>query len=968
MTMENEPNAGGNFVRSRLPWLAGGAALVFYLGTLNHWISLPNMAQVAKISGYSWQSEVFSPLYYAVSSPLRWLPPRWVPLGVNLFSALCAALTLTLLARAVALLPHDRTNAQREREKSEGALLSVPLAWLPPLLAVLVCGLQLTFWEHGTNGTPDMLSLLGFAYVIRALLEYRRDERTAWLYKAALAYGALMTGEWFMVGAFPVFLAAVIWMRGLKFFNLRFLGRMMLFGLLGLSLYLLLPALASLSKIDPIDFWQALRANLLTEKNFMLVFPRKVLVLMSLTSLLPVLVLSIRSASYFGDTSQLGVSLVTFVFHVVHALFLVVCLWVMLDPQFSPRHSGFGISFLNLYFLSALSVGYFSGYFLLVFRLLAVRGRRTPLLARLLNRCAPAGVIVLAVAAPAILLIKNLPTIRATNHSPLTEFARVTGEQLPKRGYLLADDPRRLLMTRAWLAHVGRDQDLVVVESFPLAMGSPAYHRYLRKHYGEKWQATVETNRTGAFDTAFTVGLLNRFAKSGELFYLHPSFGIFFEHFYAEPHGLLFTLQPFATDALLPPPLPPQTVAENEAFWKRAAREVLPEILAAIAPHPAHAKPGLRDQLIARLHLAEEPNGEARAAGALYSRSLNYWAVELQKTGELEKAAGHFALAQKLNPDNVVAQVNLEYNKKFRAGLRPPVEMPKTPEDRFGESKNWDQVLGQNGPYDEQNLCYAQGRTFVEKGLYRQAAQMFERVHAFAPDDLPTRLFLGELNLIAQKPDRALELTRDILEHPKRFDLSATNHTDALCLAAKACFLRREPEQAEALLETAIQAAPADAYLLANAISVYSENARYSNALVNIDRQLKSHPEDAAALLNKGFVQIQLNAFNEAILTMTQLLTLQTNKPDALLNRAIAYLRTDRLDAAQKDYETLLRIYPAARQVYYGLGEIAFRRKDTNTAIQRYESYLSNAVPGATETQFVETRLKELKSVKPAKP
>ena len=131
--MENEPNAGGSFARSRLPWLAAAAALAFYLGTINHWISYANMPQVAKISGYAWQSEVASPLYYAVSAPLRWLPQRWVPLGVNVLSALCAALTLALLARAVALLPHDRTHAQREREKSEGSLLSIPLAWLPPL-------------------------------------------------------------------------------------------------------------------------------------------------------------------------------------------------------------------------------------------------------------------------------------------------------------------------------------------------------------------------------------------------------------------------------------------------------------------------------------------------------------------------------------------------------------------------------------------------------------------------------------------------------------------------------------------------------------------------------------------------------------------------------------------------------------------------------------------------------------------
>jgi tetratricopeptide (TPR) repeat protein len=254
----------------------------------------------------------------------------------------------------------------------------------------------------------------------------------------------------------------------------------------------------------------------------------------------------------------------------------------------------------------------------------------------------------------------------------------------------------------------------------------------------------------------------------------------------------------------------------------------------------------------------------------------------------------------------------------------------------------------------------------VEKRLYRQAAQAFERVHAFAPDDVFTRLYLGELNLLAQKPDNALASARDILEHAERFNLSPTNRVDALCLEAKAYFARREPERALALLESAIQASPSDDYLLASVISVYSESARYSNALSIIDRQLNLRPEDQSALLNKGFLYIQLNAFDDAIRTMTQLLAV-TNRPDALLNRAIAYLRAEQLDPAQKDYESLQKLVPSARQVDYGLAEIAFRRKDTNAAIARCESYLSNAIPGAAETQFMENRLKELRGAKSGK-
>ena len=48
--------------------------------------------------------------------------------------------------------------------------------------------------------------------------------------------------------------------------------------------------------------------------------------------------MSIRWKSSFGDTSQIGMALASFMFHLVHAVFLVVCVWVAFDPPFSPRH------------------------------------------------------------------------------------------------------------------------------------------------------------------------------------------------------------------------------------------------------------------------------------------------------------------------------------------------------------------------------------------------------------------------------------------------------------------------------------------------------------------------------------------------------------------------------------------------------------------------------------------------------
>jgi tetratricopeptide (TPR) repeat protein len=89
-------------------------------------------------------------------------------------------------------------------------------------------------------------------------------------------------------------------------------------------------------------------------------------------------------------------------------------------------------------------------------------------------------------------------------------------------------------------------------------------------------------------------------------------------------------------------------------------------------------------------------------------------------------------------------------------------------------------------------------------------------------------------------------------------------------------------------------------------------------------------------------------------------LALETTNYTAMLNRAIAYLRSDQLDAAQRDYETLQKAVPRAYQVYYGLGEIAYRRKDTNGVVRNYELYLSNAPPNLEEAKVIRERLGKL--------
>ena len=192
------------FVKKLLPWIAAGTLLLVYLLTMSHWISFSNAGLVSQLAGWTWPQNNLMPVTLLLTFPLRWLPVTGLPLALNFLSVLAATATVFLLARSVALLPHDRTQAQRERERSEFSFLTIPTGWVPPVLAVLVAGLQLTFWENAVVGTSEMIDLLIFAYVVRCLLEFRVDDRTLWLHRAALVYGAGMANNWLMIATVGV--------------------------------------------------------------------------------------------------------------------------------------------------------------------------------------------------------------------------------------------------------------------------------------------------------------------------------------------------------------------------------------------------------------------------------------------------------------------------------------------------------------------------------------------------------------------------------------------------------------------------------------------------------------------------------------------------------------------------------------------------------------------------------------------
>lgn len=897
------------FVPKVLPWVLGAAMLAIFLVTMSRWVNPSNLGEVVDLANWDMGAHQFGPVTYLVTYPLRWLPQQWIPLAFNLFSAISGALALALLARSVALLPHDRTHEEREREESEFAILTNRTAWLPPLFAVLVCGLQLTFWSYAATGTSELFNLLLFAYVIRCLLEYRINCRESWLARFALVYGLGMANNWAMVGFFPAFLAAVIWIKGLGAFSPRFIVRTFSLGIAGFLLVFLLPLVNHFTHATDVTFWGMVRATFSFEKNLFTGFPRDTVAILGLTSLLPVLVMGIRWPSYFGDNSPIGIFMATWMFHIVAAAFLGACLWVTLDSPISPRMIGFGFPFLTFYYLGALGVGYLSGYFLLVFG--PTRSRRVahPLL-QTVNITVTVAIFALTVAMPALLVRKNLPhLLSAKDAARMYEnyFSQVE-DLLPKQGaVVLSDDEFRLDYLRAMLSRQPGHSPHLLVNTAKLEK-EPAYLKYLEQSNPGYTLCGPWTNIPPTAVPALSkIQLLEHLAATHPIYYLHPSFGYYFERFYPEPHGVVYQLKPYPADDWNPPALTPALIAENQNFWKHSFEQVLPPLIAYV-DKPYHPPANsLWKTLLEKLHLKPEADLVAMPLGGYYARCLDEWGVRLQMAGKLPEAAKAFEQTLELSTNNASARINLAFNANLAAGRKSSISPSKEVAslmERFSDS--WSDMLRSDGPIDEPSFRSELAVQLANGWNYRQAYQELRRVRELVPNDL--RIPLQTAHMLTRIQDQTNGLS--------------------MLLPYTNC---------------------------------------YAMALTNLDLVLKYIPDSPLVLSMQGYNLMQLKSYERAINPLTRILAL-TNVPPAQangaqLNRAIAYYKVGNLNAARSDYESVTHAYPKAFQAYYGLGEIAYQQKDKAGAIHNYHLYLTNAPrQDSPEAQTVSQRLKELES------
>lgn len=960
--MDTTEKNRADFAGRQLPWIIAAVAAIVYLATLNHWVTIASLPVVAKVTGWDWWSlDLQGPLFHIATLPIRLAPSSWQPILLNIFSALCAAGALGLLARSVQLLPHDRTHEQRQRERSEYSLLSIPLAWIPPVFAVLAVGFQLTFWEHSTAATGETFNALLFIYIVRCLLEYRIDQKDSWYYQAVLVYGLSVTNNWAMIGFMPVLLVGMIWIMGLHFFRVGFILKMAGIGVVSLLPYLILPTIAIYVDHSQYGFWPLLKTELLYQKEYLSIFwySRLVILFCCLTSLLPVMVIGFRWPTSFGDISALGIFLTNLMFRVIHVLMLVVCIWVLFDPPFSPRVLGYGFPFLLHYLLSALAIGYFSGYFLLVFGSISSSSRRhrSSSSDNQVVNSAIVGLVCLAfVAVPAGLIFKNWHQIKENNGSPLRNYANRMMESLPTEGALvLSDEPMNLLLLEAVLSSKPQHPGHVLIDTRSLRMQS--YHKSLTARYPKKWPSLNNASQlSDPIPNLSVLQLLLGLSQKQPLFYLHPSYGYFMEGLRPDPKGVVYQLTSYKPGVVLNETPSASRVQAEMAFWKQVIQET--------SSLSRSKKTSERDRSLSDNEFV------LRA----YSRSVNYLGVLLQRGGLFKEAAECFEDARALNSNNLVASVNLSYNQALQKGQKRPIELDPDMESKI-KGQNWGERLIEQGPFDEPRFCAELGENFAtaKPPYIRMAAQEFMRVKELNPANLEVQIWLGNLFLKWPLPQMTLEVIETIRKHQTETPLNLAYQIELVNMEAWAYVGQTNYDKAIQLLVDEEQKNPSVASLPETLSQIYAKDKQFEKALVPLERQLRLDPNNTVVLMNKSALLILTKQYALAIPPLTRIIETEPKNVGARMNRAIAALRCEQWDMAKGDSEIMLKLMPESERyvALFNLGFVADHQKETAKAIDYFDQYLKSVPRGAdkqprtpelvSKVKEVEKRLQELR-------
>lgn len=923
-----------------LPWIISAALVALYLATVSRWLTVQSLTVVAQVGGWDDNIPASAPLLYLVTRPLLLLPASSLPIAGNLFTVLLAAATLWTLVRCVILLPQDRTHPQRIRGYADGRSLDTRLAWVPAVLAAVTFGLQITTWEHATALSGEMLNVLVFGTAIRGLLEYRRSGSQRWADLVPFLVGIGMTNNWAMTGFAPFFIAAFLWIGGWEGLQVGRILRALLIGLAGMSLFLLMPIIGAGKGGLPESTGEALWALITTQKDILLGISKAKFLILASVMILPLGVAGFRWSSPRGSGLE---RMATFAaITLLQFVWLAGNLWMLFDGPFSPRKmvtmeaDAGGLPLLTFQFCAALSVGYIAAYFIVLGTIKPDRQwTRTDLASGPIQPAIAWLTVAASVLVPAALLYRNLPAMRLQNGSILSDLAIHLAAPLPDRPSLIVtDNPVLQALLEAQLRRGTTTRPHLIVNA-NRAPEAP-YRRHLARWHAKDWPELTEFAEARENVGGVFLRIFAKSAQAGLAFTLTPNTSFLTEQHHLVPTGAIFTFRPYEAGQVVPPAMTP---AEREGllrFWnvQKANLDLLGQ------------SPALQQTL-----------GGGYAA-AFWSKTANAQGVHLQRDGHLDDASHLFALARKLDPDNLSASVNVLVNDSLRNKRPIPAEASKIVES-YAVS-----VADIYGPIDEPRFLERFGSGVLELGdpFVRASAVAYNRARNLDPASIEAAIGYARACAAANEPKLALEALAIASRLAREGKPTAAQRAQLYRVEASAHLRAADLAQAEKVLLAGLQEFPEDIPMLDLLGFAYLNASAPQKALPFVERLLKLKPEDEQVLQRQGFLLLSLNRFDDAVATFDKILRRNPDDITAHMNRAAAHLGANRAEKAEEDFQAVLDLVPDAMDARVGLAEAAFRKKDKPAAIRHLEKAIANVPPGGIHHSNLTLRLSQIKA------
>jgi len=946
-----------NSLLRSFPLRVAVGALLVYLATLCHGVTTDSLGITAKVAGWDWQPMVGVPLYWLLTLPLRVLPAGWLPLPLNFLSALCAAATLGILVRSLELLPWSRP------------LASLKGGWryFPGLVAVVVCGCEFNFWQEATSASIESVDVLVFVIPIWCLLEYRRTNQWPWLRASVFIWGMGMAQNWMMVLALPLFVVGIFWLRPSYFLKKACLLTLAGWGLAGFACYLLLPLWNGLQHGSSVGMGKACLISLQQTKYMpslvyhqFWAYQRLMGLAVALFYLVPVLACLLRLPDEQTANKSPVDRLQIWLFHGLRAALLLICLWLAFDPAVGPRgivrhQLKFSLPLLSFDYLCGLGAGYLAGSLLLAgmagssparFRDFAgqwVRG---------LERAVLPLVVGLALVTGVGLVVRNLAPILDHNRLALSAFGELAVRSLPSGGgILLGDFADELTVFQAVQARHPDAQRWVPVDTQLLP--NRHYRERLAKLHPGDW--LLSANYRDNLSAEQMLRLVASLVRSNQVYYLHPSFGPFFEFLYLEPSGLLFEVKSFATNSVWPPALTANALAQNEQFWESCT-----PLFGSLQTDVRGRDSSGQRWLERKLHLEPGISRRPSELGEWLSLALNGWGVALQRQENLPAARHRFEQALSLNPQNWIAGANLFCNTNLQARKPLSIAQVSTLANQFRNPQQLALSTARLGPGDEPTICFLVGGAFEQAGLMHQALQQYERAVALSPQSLAPRFALASLEVRCRLTAPAAQnidfLHAELQKRPEATKLGPP----VSLLQAELCLLQTNPPGAVAIGQSLLRQNPGNTEMETAVLQLYVASNDFTDADAVVTSLLAERPDDLSLLLAKSGTLLRTGRATEAIPVLNRILS-QTNSLPLRINLAIAQEQVGNYEAARAVYLGL-QADAAANQVVVnmGLAEVSWQLHDTNQAVHYYAWCLSNTAPESAQWKIARTRMEDL--------